>query len=106
MPETAERTTSLPEEEEDDEDEELYQHLTWKHAVAMLFCSASSLMGLYFLIKAGFEALVTVMQVMFGYAALVSTYKLVFYPCLRRHCPRLLEAVDAVCRFARLRSCA
>jgi signal peptide peptidase-like 2B len=71
---------------EDDDDPLLMEVLTWKHAVALLFCSGLTLLGLYALIKAGFEAMIVVMQFFFSYAVVVATYKMIFYPLLKRSC--------------------
>ena len=76
---------------EDEEEQELVEVLTWKHAVAMLCCSGITLLGLYGLIKAGFAAMVLVMQFFFGYAVVIATYKLIFYPLLKKHLPTLHE---------------
>jgi signal peptide peptidase-like protein 2B len=70
--------------EDGDDDAELVEILTWKHAIAMLCCSGITLLLLYALIKAGFQAMILVMQIFFGYAITVATYRMVFYPMLRR----------------------
>jgi signal peptide peptidase-like 2B len=69
---------------EEEEDVELVEILTWKHAIAMLCCSGVTLLFLYALIKAGFNALVFIMQLFFGYAVTVATFKMVFYPLFKR----------------------
>jgi signal peptide peptidase-like protein 2B len=75
--------------QDDEDEEEPVEVLTWKHAVAMLLCSFTMLLLLYGLIKAGFAAMVLVMQIFFGYAATVATYKILFYPCFKHLCPTL-----------------
>ena len=82
------RTASSSNQDDEDEEEPV-EVLTWKHAVAMLLCSFTMLLCLYGLIKAGFAAMVLVMQFFFGYAATVATYKIVFYPCFKHLCPML-----------------
>ena len=68
--------------ERDADNEALQQKITWRHAVAMLICSATILIGLYFLIKAGFEALILTMQIIYIYAATVALFRLIFYPVI------------------------
>lgn len=60
------------------------QQITWKQAVGLLFMSAGMLIGLYFLVKAGFGALITLMQVWFGYVGFLATSQISFIPCLSR----------------------
>jgi hypothetical protein len=81
------RTKLRREAERDAEEEAMQQQITWKHAVAMLLCSATMLIGLYFLIKAGFEALILAMQIMFVYAATVALFRLVFFPLVDEYTP-------------------